>query len=32
MVLEIPTYTWAIFKCIGSMPNSIQDMWHRIYI
>ena len=30
-VLEIPTYTWAIFKCIGPMPNAIQDMWQRIY-
>lgn len=30
-VLEIPTYTWAIFKCIGPMPNAIQDMWKRIY-
>lgn len=30
-VLEIPSYTWAIFKCVGSMPNSIQDMWKRIY-
>ncbi|MDD3225310.1 MAG: AraC family transcriptional regulator [Clostridium sp.] len=30
-VLEIPAYTWAIFKCIGPMPNSIQDMWKRIY-
>ena len=30
-VLEIPTYTWAIFKCIGPMPSAIQDMWKRIY-
>ena len=30
-VLEIPAYTWAIFKCIGPMPNAIQDMWKRIY-
>jgi len=30
-VLEIPAYTWAIFKCVGPMPNAIQDMWERIY-
>ena len=30
-ILEIPAYTWAIFKCIGAMPNAIQDMWERIY-
>lgn len=30
-ILEIPAATWAVFKCIGPMPNSIQDMWKRIY-
>lgn len=30
-VLTIPEYTWAVFKCIGPMPNAIQDMWTRIY-
>lgn len=30
-VLKIPKYTWAIFKCVGPMPNAIQDMWERIY-
>ncbi len=30
-LLEIPAYTWAIFKCTGPMPNAIQDMWRKIY-
>lgn len=30
-VLEIPAYTWAIFKCVGPMPNAIQDMWKKVY-
>lgn len=30
-VLEIPSYTWAIFTCVGPMPNAIQDMWERVY-
>lgn len=29
--LEIPSYTWAIFKCVGPMPDAIQNMWKRIY-
>lgn len=29
--LIIPEHTWAVFKCIGPMPNSIQDMWKRVY-
>jgi len=29
--LEIPAYTWAIFKCVGPMPDAIQNMWKRIY-
>ncbi len=30
-VLEIPAYTWAIFKCVGPMPDAIQDMWKKVY-
>jgi len=30
-VLEIPSYTWAIFTCVGPMPKSIQNMWKKIY-
>lgn len=22
--------TWAIFECIGAMPNAMQNMWHKI--
>ena len=29
--VEIPSYTWAIFKCVGAMPDAIQKMWKRIY-
>lgn len=29
--LTIPAYTWAVFKCVGPMPHSIQNMWKRIY-
>lgn len=27
----IPEKTWAIFKCVGAMPDAIQNMWTRIY-
>jgi AraC family transcriptional regulator len=30
-ILEIPSYTWAIFTCVGPMPNAIQNMWERVY-
>ena len=30
-ILEIPAHTWAIFTCIGAMPDAIQNMWKRIY-
>lgn len=30
-ILTVPSYTWAIFKCVGPMPNSMQAMWTRIY-
>ncbi|MEN6316609.1 MAG: AraC family transcriptional regulator [Clostridiaceae bacterium] len=30
-MLTIPAYTWAIFKCVGPMPDAIQNMWTRIY-
>jgi len=29
--VEIPANTWAIFKCIGPMPDAIQAMWKRVY-
>ena len=30
-ILHLPEYTWAVFKCVGPMPDAIQDMWERIY-
>lgn len=30
-ILEIPTHTWAIFTCIGAMPDAIQNLWKRVY-
>lgn len=30
-VNEIPANTWAIFKCKGPMPHTIQNMWKQIY-
>ena len=29
--LHIPAYTWAVFKCVGPVPEAIQAMWERIY-
>ena len=23
--------TWAVFKCVGPMPDAIQNMWERIF-
>ena len=23
--------TWAVFQCVGPMPDAIQNMWERIY-
>lgn len=27
---KIPERTWIIFECIGSMPHTIQKLWHQI--
>ncbi|WP_066499581.1 AraC family transcriptional regulator [Abyssisolibacter fermentans] len=29
--LTIPAHTWAVFKCVGPMPYTIQNTWKRIY-
>lgn len=29
--INIPARTWAIFKCVGPMPDAIQNMWDKIY-
>lgn len=30
-ILNIPAYTWAIFTCVGPMPEAIQQLWKRVY-
>ena len=30
-ILHLPEYTWAVFKCVGPMPDAIQEMWETIY-
>ena len=30
-MIHIPAYTWAIFKCVGPMPEAIQKTWEDIY-
>lgn len=29
--LEIPAANWAIFEAVGPMPDSIQNVWKRIF-
>lgn len=29
--IEIPASTWAIFKCVGPMPQAIQSLWKQIF-
>ncbi len=29
-VLTVPAHTWAVFSCVGAMPQAIQQMWPRI--
>lgn len=28
----IPALTWAVFECIGPMPQAMQDLLKRIYL
>lgn len=30
-ILDIPAGTWAVFPCVGPMPDSIQRLWKRVY-
>lgn len=30
-IIKVPAHTWAMFKCVGPMPDAIQTMWKRIY-
>lgn len=29
-VREIPARTWLVFECIGPLPDSVQNTWHKI--
>jgi len=28
--LQVPAATWAVFSCVGAMPDAIQQAWHTI--
>lgn len=29
--LEVPASTWAVFESIGPFPDTLQEVWGRIY-
>ncbi|KGM45005.1 hypothetical protein NP83_08585 [Neobacillus niacini] len=29
--LEVPALTWAVFEAVGPFPNTLQNVWGRIY-
>jgi len=29
--LDIPALTWAVFQAVGPFPDTLQDIWGRIY-
>jgi len=29
--LEVPAQTWAVFEAVGPFPETLQDVWGRIY-
>lgn len=29
--LEVPASTWAVFESVGMFPDTLQDIWGRIY-
>lgn len=29
-ISEIPAATWAVFSCVGAMPDAIQNAWQKI--
>ncbi|MCH5585823.1 AraC family transcriptional regulator [Shimazuella sp. AN120528] len=31
VALEVPTATWAVFESIGPFPETLQNVWGRIY-
>ncbi len=30
-ILEVPSLTWAVFESIGPFPETLQNIWGRIY-
>lgn len=30
-IIQVPAYTWAIFTCLGAIPDAIQNQWKRVY-
>ncbi|MBR0137773.1 MAG: AraC family transcriptional regulator, partial [Erysipelotrichaceae bacterium] len=30
-IIHVPEYEWAIFTCRGPVPDSIQNMWEKVY-
>lgn len=30
-VLEVPALTWAVFEAVGPFPETLQNVWGRIY-
>ncbi len=30
-VLEVEAHTWAVFESVGKFPDTLQDIWGRIY-
>lgn len=31
IVEEIPASTWAIFECVGAMPEAFKNLWNQVY-
>lgn len=29
--LDVPAYTWAVFESVGPFPETLQNIWGRIY-
>jgi AraC family transcriptional regulator len=29
--LEVPATTWAVFEAVGPFPETVQNVWGRIY-
>lgn len=29
--LEVPASTWAVFEAVGPFPDTLQNVWGRIY-